>query len=250
MQGFFPPQVPDKLQAAVADLSQRRLQGVLTLGDIVNVRGGVAGQDLPGADQHACTLLLSTPDYAPLHHLQGNPQAPERNGDEFELMASICDGLVRLAQNEQRAGRECLLQHQCFRPPPLPQNTHKGNLPAYHVVGNHCLSVPRASLLARLRIPASYYSALLAPGWRLMVLDTTEMSGHSGYPPESEQVREAAAFVVSHPMGREHPQMASWNGGTTQHQLSWLSKELKKAEAAGELVISASHHQVSMASMT
>ena len=71
--------------------------------------------------------------------------------------------------------------------PPLPQ----GATPAYHVVGNHCLSVPRAALLSRLRLPASYYAAPLAPGWRLIVLDTTEMSGHSGYPPDSEQASAA-----------------------------------------------------------
>lgn len=31
----------------------------------------------------------------------------------------------------------------------------------------------------------------LAPGWRLVVLDTTEMSGHSDYTPDSEQYQEA-----------------------------------------------------------
>jgi hypothetical protein len=31
-------------------------------------------------------------------------------------------------------------------------------VPALHVIGNHCLSVPRATLLERLRIPSCYYS--------------------------------------------------------------------------------------------
>lgn len=31
-------------------------------------------------------------------------------------------------------------------------------------------------------MPHSYYSVPLATGWRLVVLDTTEMSLHSGYP--------------------------------------------------------------------
>jgi hypothetical protein len=35
----------------------------------------------------------------------------------------------------------------------------QGELPAVHIIGNHCLSVPRAELLRRLRIPGScYYS--------------------------------------------------------------------------------------------
>jgi hypothetical protein len=35
-------------------------------------------------------------------------------------------------------------------------------------------------------MPSSYYSAVVAPGWRLVVLDTTEMSPHSGYPEVKE----------------------------------------------------------------
>ena len=49
--------------------------------------------------------------------------------------------------------------------------------------GNHCLSVPRATVLKRLGVPDScYYSVALRHRWRLVVLDTTEMSGHSDYP--------------------------------------------------------------------
>jgi len=33
-----------------------------------------------------------------------------------------------------------------------------------------------------LRMPGSYYSRELPSKWRLIVLDTTEMSGHSQYP--------------------------------------------------------------------
>ena len=55
-------------------------------------------------------------------------------------------------------------------------------VPIHHTFGNHCLSLPRAMMLRRLGMPASFYAADLAPGWRLLVLDTTEMSGHSGWP--------------------------------------------------------------------
>ncbi len=43
----------------------------------------------------------------------------------------------------------------------------------HHVVGNHCLSVERAALLQRLGICASYRKLPIAPGWRLIILDTT-----------------------------------------------------------------------------
>lgn len=52
-------------------------------------------------------------------------------------------------------------------------------VPVHHTIGNHCLKhLPRASLLAALKLQSSYYCAELAPGWRLLVLDTTELSTH------------------------------------------------------------------------
>eukprot|EP00887_Chlorella_sp_A99_P005563 scaffold1.g5563.t1 len=186
-------EAPAKLRAAVgdmlgtragrgwvADLAGRGLAAAVTLGDLVN----------------------------------GNSAAPERNGEELELIAGILDDLAPA--------------------------------PAYHVLGNHCLSVPRAAALERLGYPggASYYSALLAPGWRLLALDTTEMSGHSGLPPGSEAEREAAAWAAAHPLGWTAPQASPWNGGASAVQLAWLRRELAAAEAAGERVLSASHHPV------
>jgi hypothetical protein len=55
--------------------------------------------------------------------------------------------------------------------------------PLRHVFGNHCFALPRAALLARLGFPAGsegWYAAPLGPGWRLVVLDTTDVSlfGH------------------------------------------------------------------------
>jgi hypothetical protein len=38
------------------------------------------------------------------------------------------------------------------------------------------------SFLQALGMPGSYYSVPLAARWKLIVLDTTEMSLHSGYP--------------------------------------------------------------------
>jgi hypothetical protein len=54
--------------------------------------------------------------------------------------------------------------------------------PVYHTLGNHCFSMPRDQLLAGLKLPSSYYSVSLGCGWRLIVLDTTEMSPYSGLP--------------------------------------------------------------------
>lgn len=182
--------------------------------------------------------------------INGNELAGQAACDaEFELVAAIFD---------EQLGEE---------------------VPAVHVIGNHCLSVPRATLLQRLRIPGCYYSRSLGAGWRLVVLDTTELSGCSGgYPPGSWQAQEAEvglgsgqdslplvpasasgrlcaqpeappprfmqAFLTAQPMSDANPQMSSWNGGISQRQLAWLCDELSAAEAAGERVIACSHHQV------
>lgn len=50
--------------------------------------------------------------------------------------------------------------------------------------------------------------------------------------------------MAAHPLGPQHPQMSAWNGGITRRQLAWLQGELAAAEAAGERVVLACHHQV------
>ena len=51
-------------------------------------------------------------------------------------------------------------------------------------------------------------------------------------------------FQAAHPLSEDWPQMSSWNGGITRQQLEWLRGELAAAEAAGERVVVASHHQL------
>jgi manganese-dependent ADP-ribose/CDP-alcohol diphosphatase len=126
---------------------------------------------------------------------------------------------------------------------------HKGlgpaGIPAIHVVGNHCLSAGRAKLLQTLEVPSpGYYAVPLPSGWRLLVLDTTEMSGHSGYSVDSWQQQEAWDYVEKHPMSDDNPQMSDWNGGISQLQMQWLKDQLLDAEQQGQAVILASHHQV------
>jgi hypothetical protein len=63
----------------------------------------------------------------------------------------------------------------------LPQiaRLEAAGVPVWAVLGNHDLAVPRPRLLAALRLPEGsrgWYSAALAPGWRLVVLDTTDVS--------------------------------------------------------------------------
>ncbi|KIZ05411.1 hypothetical protein MNEG_2546 [Monoraphidium neglectum] len=116
-------------------------------------------------------------------------------------------------------------------------------VPLRHVLGNHCFAVPRAELLGRLGFPqgsSGYYSARLAPGWRLLVLDTTDISlfGHEEGSPEAA---EAAAWLAAHPTPA-HPNAQPWNGGVGAAQAAWLRAQLDDVAAEGGRVVVAAHH--------
>ena len=42
---------------------------------------------------------------------------------------------------------------------------------------------------------AAHYTRVLAPGWRIIVLDTTDLSLHAGHAPDSPEGIEAAAYL-------------------------------------------------------
>ena len=134
--------VPAKLAAALAALAARRppLELVLHMGDIVN----------------------------------GNPAGQAQCDAEFDLVAGIFDqelvGGTRMSSSTAVVQAACLPAFLPACPPTCPslRLLLQGELPAVHIIGNHCLSVPRAELLRRLRIPGTCYSsrrwAAPAPG--------------------------------------------------------------------------------------
>jgi len=112
--------------------------------------------------------------------------------------------------------------------------------PVHHTVGNHCLKhLPRHTLLAALKLQSAYYAVDLYPGWRLVVLDTTDLSTHGGWAAGSPQEVEALAYLNAH---QGDVRMKRWNGGTGDAQTAWLRSQLARAEADGVRVIVASHH--------
>ncbi len=140
--------------------------------------------------------------------------SPEATSTEFALMASIFDDKLRPA-----------------------------SIPAIHVLGNHCLDAGRPEVQKGLGIPdPGYYVKELPHGWTIIVLDTTEISGHSGFPEGSWQYKEARAYEAAHLISEKEPQMSPWNGGVSEQQMKWLKEQLKAAEAAGRRVIVAAHH--------
>jgi manganese-dependent ADP-ribose/CDP-alcohol diphosphatase len=130
--------------------------------------------------------------------------------------------------------------------------------PHYHVVGNHCLaSLGRPLANARLGMgvgpaadAASYYSARLGPGWRLVALDGYDVSV-SGRD-EGHPHRDAAArlLAANNPNANKNSadglvglqrRFVAFGGGVGDAQLAWLEAELAAAAAAGDRVIVAVH---------
>jgi hypothetical protein len=243
-------EAPAKLRAALRDLRRRGAACVLHLGDIIQ---GGATDAHSRAELELIASIFEEELVRRCAPLSGRRRQPARQR-ACQPAASGPAAVPHAARSLSCRSQGSSCMHTVFASEALaPLGKQGPDLPVVHVLGNHCLAVPRAELLARLRMPRTaaggggYYSLAL-PGsgasWQLVVLDTTEMSGHSGQAPGSAAALEAAAFKEAHPLGEAHPQMSDWNGGITQAQLAWLRAELAAAEASGQRVLVASHHQL------
>ena len=105
--------------------------------------------------------------------------------------------------------------------------------PLHHVVGNHCLSVPRTTLMARLDIERSYYDFAVGR-WRFVVLDGMDVNViDAGAGPE--QRRRVQEFLDDHPRARGRLKTV-YNGGIGREQVQWLASVLARADRDGERV--------------
>jgi len=109
--------------------------------------------------------------------------------------------------------------------------------PFLHVLGNHCLEVPRDTLLPRLGLDHPYY-AFIKDGWRFLMIDSLDFSTSGGWPEDSEPVARAQTWMNEH-AGEAHAKR--WNGGLREEQLAWIAEQLDAADSAGERVAFFSH---------
>ncbi len=103
---------------------------------------------------------------------------------------------------------------------------------SYHVIGNHCLALPRKKLLNALGMPAPYYSFALK-GFRFIVLDGMDLSIHNE--PETPEDRQTLEYFLA------RPEKHDYCGAVGLRQKVWLKKELETSERAGEKVIAICH---------
>ncbi|MEW5297083.1 MAG: hypothetical protein WDW38_005891 [Sanguina aurantia] len=119
--------------------------------------------------------------------------------------------------------------------------------PVAHIVGNHDLSIPRSTYLQLLGHQCSYYTKPISPGWKLLVLDTTDLCPLSGFPEDSPAMIETRQFEASHSV-ESFPNMTRWNGGLAAQQRGWLQTTLEEAESSGDRLVVAAHHPIGLGS--
>ncbi len=104
--------------------------------------------------------------------------------------------------------------------------------PIRHVIGNHCLALPRRELMEALGLQSAFYSFTMQ-GFRFIVLDGMDVSVLRT--PETEEDRLHLAHFHA------HPELHDYCGAIGTRQKAWLQNGLEDAERASEQVIIICH---------
>ena len=110
----------------------------------------------------------------------------------------------------------------------------------YHVTGNHDFAgVTREEYLRKTEMPSRYYD-FACEDWRFIVLDSVDISPSVGWPEDSENHRQGAAWLEKL-LANGSENAYDWNGAIGQDQLGWLGRKLERAKQAGEKAVVFSH---------
>lgn len=118
-----------------------------------------------------------------------------------------------------------------------------GELPQWHVIGNHCLDVGRPYLMQRLfgcRHNVAWYEVQISDEWRMCVLDTTEVGVDGATSMHRVQARQWQSQNWRRPEGQH------WNSMVGDEQLNWLNRRILASRAEGKHVVVVGHHPVNV----
>ena len=107
--------------------------------------------------------------------------------------------------------------------------------PVRHVLGNHCLDVPRPALLKELGLKSPYYE-FARERWRFLVLNGMDVSYKS--PEGSKQAKEAKSYL------EKNPKLNKYAGALGEEQMAWLREQLADAARQKQRVIVFCHHPI------
>jgi len=112
------------------------------------------------------------------------------------------------------------------------------DVPHRHVIGNHCLTVPRPELERRLGLTRSWY-AFDRAGWRFIALDSLDLSTFGRPKGSPRHVQATARLADLKESGAKNAH--AWNGGVSDEQLRWLDEQLADADLKGHRAVVLSH---------
>lgn len=110
--------------------------------------------------------------------------------------------------------------------------------PMMHVVGNHCLDAGRDYLVEKLGLKekGTYYYQDISDLWRVIVLDTLDVSVMREEDHEYHKL--AREYLERH---AEDANAKEWNGGLSPAQLEWFECVLQDTKVQGKFAIVCGH---------
>ncbi|QNR85936.1 metallophosphoesterase [Pedobacter riviphilus] len=116
----------------------------------------------------------------------------------------------------------------------------------YNLVGNHDYAgiENNQSLYKALNMPGEYY-AVKKEGWRLLMLNTNELSSYANIKGTWKEAEFDSLSVNARKAGSKN--LESYNGALSSRQKLWLENNLQQAVSKNEKVIIFSHHPFSCA---
>lgn len=113
-------------------------------------------------------------------------------------------------------------------------------MPRYHTLGNHDFPLPRAEVLATLKMDAPYYT-FSTGGWNFIVLDTEDIIMGGGWPEDSEHSIQAKRWIDElRAQGMSEDETCN-RCGIGSAQKEWLRDTLRQIAARGERAIVFGH---------
>jgi len=100
----------------------------------------------------------------------------------------------------------------------------KNMLKHYHVLGNHCLKLPREYVTEKLGLKENPYYTVEKENIKFVILDGTDVSTY-GWTSESKNYLEAKEWLDSHPL-EEFAYAEKWNAAIGKEQKEWLKNQL------------------------
>jgi len=129
---------------------------------------------------------------------------------------------------------------------PVLNELDKFNSKVYNLAGNHDYAgvEDNQNLYRALGMPGEYY-AIRKAGWRLLMLNTNELSAYANIKGTWKEAEFDSVVTSARKVSSKN--IEPYNGALSSRQMAWLENNLQQAASKNEKVIIFSHHPFSCA---